>query len=467
MMTNPVHDLMTAALFVLGALLLVPASGLRAQQTDDSPTDPPAVAQGEELPRDGRDITLVLEGEQRPQLRLAFPAPTAPPGMSPPAVEAAQVFESTLRQDLRQSGIFAIQGRRELEVLDLTGDLAHDFEQYRSLGNEVVLLTEVREEDGRLVVEGRLYDLSNGEAILGKRYRGGFELARRIAHTFADEIVLYFTGRRGISLTSIAFVSDRGGNKEIYLMDYDGANQRPVTDHNSISLAPDWSPTGDALGYVSFFAGPASVYLLDLESGVKRPVVANDSFSSSPSFSPEGGELAFSRSLGGNTEIFIAERDGENLRRLTHSSGIDTNPAWSPKGGEIAFTSSRAGSPHIYLVDTEGANLRRVTFEGSFNDDATWSPDGSLLAYATRLKRNGSLQIAVTEVATGETHVLTSGAGNHESPTFSPDGRWLAFSHQLGGTTQVYAMKLDGSERRSLTSEGNSTSPSWSAYPPR
>ena len=93
------------------------------------------------------------------------------------------------------------------------------------------------------MLEGRLVDLKSGQAIVGKRYRSQFNLARRVGHTFADEIVLFFTGRRGVALTTIAFYSDRdGGAKEIFLMDADGANQRRITGHKSISMSPAWRP---------------------------------------------------------------------------------------------------------------------------------------------------------------------------------------------------------------------------------
>src|SRR4029453_507326 len=178
----------------------------------------------------------------------------------------------------------------------------------RALGNEVLLLGEVYEEGGRLALEGRVFDLKSGQSILGKRYRGGFDLTRRMAHSYADEVVLYFTARRGIALTSLAFYSDRSGNKEIYLMDYDGSDQRPVTAHKSISMSPAWSPTGDAIAYVAFFNGNPGIYMVDLTNGLKKGMVTDGSLNSSPCFSPDGKRIAFARSLGGNIEIFVANR---------------------------------------------------------------------------------------------------------------------------------------------------------------
>ena len=457
---RPLHRALALGALAAGPLLL--GAVLVAQ----APAQPaPAPTPAGDLPAQGGEATAVIEGDIRAQLRLAMPQLTFRPGLTAAGQRAARELETALREDLERSGVFIVQGPEELAVLRLTGDPARDYELYRSLGNEILLLGDVYEEGGRLVLEGRVYDLKSGQSILGKRYRGGYELARRMAHSFADEIVLYFTARRGISLTSIAFTSDRSGNKEIHLMDYDGRNQRAVTGHKSISLAPDWSPTGDAIAYVSFFDGNPGLYLVDLASGTKRPIVADGSTNLAPSFSPDGRRVVFSRSLSGNNEIFVANRDGSGQRRLTHSAGIDTNPAWSPVGTMVAYTSSRAGNPHIYLIDVEGTNDRRVSFEGNYNDGAAWSPDGKRIAYASR-RRGNQFDIVVTDLALLDTKVVTRGlAGSHEAPTWSPDGRLIAFESTSGGRTQIRVIPAEGGTAELITAEGNNFAPDWSSYP--
>ncbi|KAB2966960.1 MAG: Tol-Pal system beta propeller repeat protein TolB, partial [Thermoanaerobaculia bacterium] len=418
-------------------------------------------------PAAGQGITVVLDaGSQVPVIALAFPAPDGIAGLAGPAAEAGRELEATLRRDLERSGVFELLGPAELAVLALTGDLEKDADQYRSLGAAMLLQNELKVEDGRLVLEGRLVDLASRQTIVGKRYRGTFELARRMAHTFADEIVLFLTSRRGVALTSIAFVSDRDGSKEIYLMDYDGFDQRRVTAHKSISMSPSWSGRGDVLAYVSFFAGRGpALYLAEIASGRKTPLVTEGSLNASPGVSPDGRQVAFARALGANIEIFLCDRDGGNVRRLTNSGGIDTNPAWSPSGQEIAFTSSRAGSPQIYVMDADGSNVRRVTFQGEYSDGAAFSPDGTRLAYATRVGRD-RFDIAVLDLVTLQNVRLTSGAGSNETPSFSPDGRRLAFASTRTGKPQIFVVDAqDGSGAEQLTSEGSNSAPEWSGYP--
>ena len=459
---RPVRPLHRGAALVLALLAL--AAPIAAAQAPPAAPAPSPVPPAGSAPGAGPEVTLELRPGQEAQVKLAMPAFKVRGALSANAQKAAATLEQTVRADLQHTGIFVIQGPTELAAAQLTGEPAHDFEQYRALGNEVLLLGEMYEEGGRLALEGRLYDLKSGQSILGKRYRGGFELTRRMGRSFADEVVLYFTGRRGIALSSIAFYSDRSGFKEIYLMDYDGFDQRAITGHKSISMSPDWSPTGDAIAYVSFFDGKPGIYMVDLQSGLKKPMVTDGNFNSSPSFSPDGKRIAFSRSLDGNTEIFTANRDGSAMKRLTYSPGIDTDPAWSPSGALIAFTSSRGGSPNVYVMDVEGTNLRRVSFTGTYNDGAAWSPDGEQIAYASRL-RGHLFDIVVTTLASLGNRTLTDGPGSNESPTWSPDGRFIAYASAQGGRTQIRLVRADGGPSELLTATGNNWSPDWSSYP--
>lgn len=427
---------------------------LLAQQQPPAPQD-----QG--LPEEG-DVTLVMEGA-RGLLRLAFPPVTGGETLSGAMASAARELEEVLRADLDFADLFIVQGPGGFGVLTLTGDRTQDFEQYRSLGNEYLIQANVLREGERFVFEGRLFDLADGTAVVAKRYRGTESVARRIAHTFANEVVRGLTGEEGIFLTAIAFTSDRSGFKELYRMDYDGAGVQAVTTHKSTSMSSAWKPDGSGIAYVSFFSGAPAIYFAALPSGRKNPLVTDGPFNISPTFSPDGRKLAFTRSLDGNSEIFISDANGDDARRMTHTGAIDANAAWSPNGALISFTSSRAGQPHLYLMDAEGANLRRLTFEGDYNDGGAWSPEGDKVVYATR--RQGVFQIAVTNVVTLETTVLTSGYGNKEDPQFAPDGRHVVFTSNRSGSRQIYVMDADGTDQRQLTREGNNESPAWSPRP--
>ena len=449
-MTPVLRRLLTGRLG--GALLLLLAVAL------------PAAAQQDE----GDEVDIVLSRGQRAKVRLAFPAAARPPVPPPEAERAIDELEATLRNDLELSGIFDVAGPAELSAARITGERDRDFEQYRALGNEVVLLAEVELDGDKLVLEGMVHDLASKSFILGKSYTATFDLARTVAHTFSDEVVLYFSGRRGIALTAIAFTSNRddptGLNKELYLMDYDGFDQRRISGHQSLTLAPDWAPDGEDLAYVSFYQGPASIYRVERATGAKREVLVDDVMSASPSFSPDGSRVALARSVDGNVEIFTVGRDGGSLQRLTNSGGIDMNPAWSPDGRQIAFTSSRSGSPQIYLMDVDGSNVRRVTLQGGYNDGAAWHPDGTRFTYSKRTRDGSRFDVAVLDLGTLEEAVLTQGPGSHEHPGYSPDGSFIVFESSRAGGRQIFVINEDGGNLRQLTNRGSNFAPSWSPY---
>jgi TolB protein len=387
-------------------------------------------------------------------------------GVSAAGRETAALLEKTLLDDLEYSGLFDVQDQEILSVLELTGDRAQDFPMYRSLGNQVILLGELSEASGRLIIEARVLDLENfGSICQGKRYRGTFDQVRRVAHTYADEVVSCFTGQPGIALTSIAFASNRSGHKEIYIMDYDGHDQRPLSGHQSISMAPAWSPPGDGLAYVSYFSGHPALYWVELATGEKRPIVEDGLHNFTPSFSPDGQWVAFTRSVNGNAEIFKVNRRGGTPVRLTNSDRIDANPAWSPSGREIAFTSDRSGTAQIYVMDSEGGNVRRVSREGLNNDGATWHPEGTRIAYAHRIEKGYRYDIAVTDLVTEETRILTSAPGSNEAPSFSPDGQRIVYESTRDGSSQIWVIDVDGGNQRRLTSNGETFAPAWSGYP--
>jgi TolB protein len=463
---------------VTACVVLLPAATLAylaAQQPATAPAAPPAgaprptAAPAGQPGSPGQPINLELVRGQRAKVRLAIPA-FAAGGVSPAGGTAVErELEQTLRDDLQSSGYFDLQGPEAFRLQPLTGDVKRDLPAFASLGNELVLLGNVRHEAGKLVLEGRLYDVGSGNVIMAKAYRGPDSVVRRMAHTLADDVVRHVTGRPGIALSTIAFSSDRTSSdpehrrKEIFIMDYDGHNQRRVTSHQSTSLSPAWNPAGDAIAYTSFVNGAPGIFVADLVSGRKQPLITSGSFNASPSFSPDGSQIAFARSVAGNIDIFVADKNGHDLRRLTSSPAIDTNPAWSPKGGQIAFTSDRAGGNlHIYLMDAEGADQRRITSDSPYDDGAAWSPDGGEITYTSR--RNGSFQIAVTNVATLATRVLTAGSRN-ESPAFSPDGRKIVFTSDRGGSKQLYVMDAaDGGNVRQLTDAGANDLADWSRH---
>jgi TolB protein len=322
-----------------------------------------------------------------------------------------------------------------------------------------------------VTVQGWLYDVKNisSPQVLGKQYQDAAtaEAARTIAHKFADEIIFRLGGGiQGIAETKVYFVSTRSGNKEIWGMDYDGANQHAITHLGSVSLSPRISPDNSRLAFSALTKGGWEIlmYSLDLNRTVSFPRFNGTNLS--PAWAPDGTKLAFSSSRGGDPDIYVADNSGSNPRRITTSPGPDVSPVWNPKtGAQIAWVSGRTGLPQIYTMEADGTNAQRMTDQG-YAVSPAWSPNGQFLAFAWIRKYGpgepGSSDIYLMDIASKQWVQLTHDGGRNDFPSWSPDGRHIIFQSNRSGSLQVWTMLADGTKQTQLTTQGTNSQPNWS-----
>jgi TolB protein len=405
------------------------------------------------------DVNATMDPNRAAKVvRIAVPFPD----LTPPATESGggpadseqvrQLFFGPLTRDIAYSGVFAIAPLPPSVPVD--ADLLKRIDAQYHLKLNIWM-------NGDYVIEARLIDQAGGVA-LGKRYRSVPAALGRTAHTIANEVVKAIGGRPSVFLSQIAYASDRSGTWEIWLMDWDGSNQRRITFHNALSILPSWSPDNERMVYTSFARGTSDMYIVHRQGGGRQRVASGLNLNTSATFSPVSNDIAFVGSVNGNPDIYLIKDDGTNIRRLTSSSSIESTPEWSPNGRQISFTSGRSGTPQIYVMDAEGTNVRRISFEGTWNDDAVWSPDGERIAYTARV--NGRFQIRIANQVTGENHIV-AGEGSNEQPTWSPDGQWIAFQSNRSGKWQVYRMRVDGTDLLQLTFDGENKGADWSKKP--
>jgi len=327
------------------------------------------------------------------------------------------------------------------------------------------------EQSGRLVLFGWLFnvnqtDLANAQ-VFGKLYFGDLneDGARKVAREFAADILGQF-GFRSLIGTKIYFVSDRTGHKEIWEMDYDGANQRQITHYRSTSTFPAVSPDRTLLAFTTYAGGYPMIYIHSLETGRRLPFYNQKaSMNATAEFTPDGRQIVFSSTAAGRyAQIYIADLDGSNLRRLTFSNAIDVEPTVNPKtGAEIVFVSGRSGMPQIYKMNMDGADVVRLTDGEGEAVNPSWHPDGRHIAFAwTRGYEPGNYNIFIMDVATREYVQLTHGSGRNENPSWAPDGRHLVFASNRSGSMQIYTMLANGTQIKPLTTQGNNEKPVWS-----
>jgi TolB protein len=308
-------------------------------------------------------------------------------------------------------------------------------------------------------------DTSNAQ-VIGKLYFGPLDAsgARKVAHEFAGEI-LDKLGAKGLYGSRIFFVSDRTGNKEIWVMDYDGSNQRPFTNYKSLCTMPTLSPDGMRIAFTSFLQGNPGIIIHSTETGRRLPFYNQiASMNATADFTPDGKSIVYSSTASGWAQLYLADLDGSNLRRLTNTRTIEVEPKVNPRSGaEIVFVSGRSGPQQLYRMSIFGTDAERLTpGEGQASNPA-WHPDGRHVAFAwTRGYEPGNFNIFVMDVATRQFVQLTHGAGRNENPSWAPDGRHIVFSSNRGRKTQIWSMLADGTQLKQLTAQGTNIMPVWS-----
>jgi len=406
-----------------------------------------------------QEVVLKIS-EGMPMIPLALPEFVVR-GTSPAAQAAAQEIRQALSDDIKYTRIFQLLPKEYygyIRPLDLDKIF---FKDWDSVQARLLVTGEVREDGGRIVFDGKIYDVKSERFIVGKRYQAEKNGLRLVAHKMADEL-LKLHGEKPIFTTKICFVSNRDGNDEIYMMDYDGANPTRVTFNKIKDYMPAWSPDQRTIAFTSYRGATAGLYLRNIYEGTETPV-ATKGTSYSAAFSPDGKKLAFSSSMAedGNTDIFVMDLETRKIKRLTFNAATETAPSWSPTGREIAFTTDRlgTGNPQIYVMDAEGSNVRKVSFGGNYHDSPAWAPTSERIAFVSRV--DNTYDIYVLNLRTNQISKLTENRAFTESPSWSPDGRHVVFSSNISGSIQVYTVDYDGTNLKRLTDRGENKLPNW------
>ena len=282
--------------------------------------------------------------------------------------------------------------------------------------------------------------------------------------------------------SSIAFVSTRDGNPEIYLMKADGSSQIRLTRSSGADLNPCQSPDGQHIVFESNRDGNWEIYLIKRDgTGLRRLTHDSGEFAPSdrqPVYSADGRTIAWTSTRDAGGDIWLMDSTGAHQRALLNSSdgSAKANAAFSPQGQQVAyFVQGTEANPTIWTLQLLNRRTGAVTTTSVTAHNPRhlrYNSDGSKLAFSGDVPNTSAGQIGIYDLKSKtEVRIPASVAArtamNRNDPDYSRDGRSIAWHSSATNTkgptagAQIYVAAVDGTNMRALTSTGDNYSPDW------
>lgn len=267
----------------------------------------------------------------------------------------------------------------------------------------------------------------------------------------------------------IAFTSTRDGNMEIYTVDLETNQTLRITDHEKTDYSCSWSRKGDQLVFYSNRSGNGDIYLVNADGSGLRQLTNDPADDALPEFSPDDKQIAFiSRRDKNNRELFIMNMDGSGVTQLTKNNEFEESPGWAPDGSHLIFTrevkekqdTSTVSNAEIFSLDLKTKSEKRILWKKGFDSGPTYSPDGRRIAFYGEVNR--IFDIYLMNADGTDLINLTNDSTECYSPSWSPDGNWIAYTAGNSKNYEVWIINVHTKEKRRVTdSPGRDEKPAW------
>jgi TolB protein len=203
------------------------------------------------------------------------------------------------------------------------------------------------------------------------------------------------------------------------------------------------------------------IWVMEADGSNKRRVTNNGSINLFPAWSADGQTLLYTSFKGGKSELYLLYRGNKPGLRLINTSDEKYRGVWVPGDDTIAAVVAHQGNTDIYTVSSNGTNPRRITDSRAIETSPSFSPDGRKMAFVS--DRSGSPQVWIRDMASGEEHRLTYNGDYNVSPAWSPTGEWIAYAAQAGNNFDIYLINPEGTFTTPLvTHPRTDEDPAWS-----
>ena len=382
-------------------------------------------------------------------------------------------INKVIKNNLSRSGLFLMLPKKLFIDDQIDFEERPSFPDWRLTTAQGLVYGKVDINKTKLNIEFRLWDILSEKQMVAQQLTTEVSNWRRIAHVISDIIYQRITGESGYFDSRIVYISESGSKmnrkKRLAIVDQDGENHKFLTDGTFLALTPRFSPAAQEVAYLSYNKKVPRIFILDLNTGVQRVLGDFPGMTFSPRFSPDGKKLIMSLARDGNTDIYEINLSNLKMSQLTFYEGIDTAPSYSPDGKYITFESDRSGSQKIYIMELKSKKIKRISFGKGKYATPVWSPRGDLIAF-TKFQ-GGEFYIGV---------MYTDGKGERvvyksylvEGPTWSPNGRVLAFYSQSKirkgkiSAPKIKLIDLTGVNLREMITPSDASDPAWSGLLP-
>lgn len=235
-----------------------------------------------------------------------------------------------------------------------------------------------------------------------------------------------------------------GQNGDIWVVDADGKNPRPVTTSPEPDGMPMWLPDGDRIAHLSLRNGRGGLYTTSLKDG--RETLLGEREDGLPAsvlrLSPDGKHFLFNSLKSGTTNLWIGEFGKPGIRQLTFDNELAGFGYWSPDGKFIVFEMKRGENSHIAIISSDGGTPVQLTNEPGQSWSGGFSPDGSKIAFAgQRGKLWNVYWVSRDGTRTGQITRLTKPNAFVRYPVWSPRGNQIVYEY-AETTGNIWTMEL-------------------------